>query len=83
MPSDNSNENPAQTDGPPHPPPPQLNFLTMTPQADSKICSDGFLAMFLNSWLEDLVTDATSRRIWNLLHQSHSDADAIYSTLNY
>ncbi len=39
--------------------------------------------MFLDSWPEDLVTDATSRRIWNSLHQSHLDADAIYSTLNY
>jgi hypothetical protein len=44
---------------------------------------DGFLATFLETWPEDQVTDATSRRIWDSFRQSHSDADAIYSSLDY
>jgi len=44
---------------------------------------DGFLATFLATWPEEQVTDATSRRIWDSFRQSHSDADAIYSTLDY
>ena len=62
-PSDNSDKHPTQMDGPPHPPPSQLNFPTMTPQADSKCHSDGFHAVFLDSWPEEMVTDATSRWI--------------------
>ena len=48
-----------------------------------EIRPDGFLATFLETWPEKLVTDATSRWIWNMFCQSHSDADAVYSTLNY
>jgi hypothetical protein len=51
--------------------------------ANLKIRSDGFfLASFLDSWLERLVTDSTSSWIWDTLQKGFMEADVVYGALN-
>jgi hypothetical protein len=82
-PTPSDDENLTPDDGPPRQPPPTLPLPTTVPQADPKIRTQGFLDTFLDSWPEDLVTDDTSGWIWDAFRQSHSDADLVYSTLEY
>ncbi len=91
-PSENSTDNPAPTNAPSNLPPTNPGASSNIQQEDEWydnsspagiIQPDGFLTTFLKTWPEELVTDATSRRIWNSFHQSHSDADSVFSTLAY
>jgi hypothetical protein len=55
--------------------PPSMANLTLR--------SEGFfLASFLDSWPERLVTNSTSRRIWDTLHKGFMEADAVYGAHN-
>jgi hypothetical protein len=63
--------------GPPTP------AMKTPPTAKLTIHSDGFfLASFLDSWPERLVTDSTSHWTWDTLHKGFMEADAVYGTLN-
>jgi hypothetical protein len=62
---------------------PPMPAMETPPTANSTICSDSFfLASFLDSWLERLVTNSTSHWIWDMLHKGFMEADAVYGTLN-
>ena len=46
------------------------------------ICSDGFVATFLDSWPELLVTNDTSRQIWDMLCMGFVTANMVYGLLD-
>ncbi len=59
--------------------PPPLTGSTTT---YALICPDGFVATFLDSWPESLVTNDTSRRIWDMLCTGFVTADTVYGSLD-
>jgi hypothetical protein len=59
--------------------PPPLSSPTTT---YASICPDGFVATFLDSWPELLVTDDTSRQIWDMLYTGFVAADTVYGLLD-